>query len=152
MRVGDTPVLESKTWGTRIIMPGGTVWAPPPPPPKPKQGEHEALGARSFGVVYANETARRVFAGERRGPYPVGSVIVRERLPAPDAAAPDLLAVMVKRPRGFNPKGGDWEFLLADGGGTKIHERQKKGSCLECHASQRERDYVFPLPTKIQLR
>lgn len=125
---------------------------PPPSPPKPKEGEHETPGGRSFGAIYVNDLARPFFNGEQRGPYPVGSVIVRERLPAPDATTPDLLAVMVKRPRGFNPKGGDWEFLTTDGGGSKIQERQKKGACLECHASQRERDYVFPLPTKIELR
>lgn len=125
-------------------MPGGTVWAPPPRPPKPKKGEHEPPGARSFGVVYANDLARPFIAGEKRGPYPVGSVIVRERLPAPEATTPDLLAVMVKRPRGFNPKGGDWEFLTVNGGLTKITRRQKKGSCLDCHASQRGRDFVFP--------
>jgi hypothetical protein len=51
---------------------------------------------------------------------------------------------MYKRAPGFNPKGGDWEFLILDGAATKIQERQKKGSCLDCHDSQRDRDFVFP--------
>jgi hypothetical protein len=55
---------------------------------------------------------------------------------------------MLKRAPGFNPKGGDWEFLTANGGLTKITKRQKKGSCLDCHARQRERDFVFSEPAR----
>lgn len=55
---------------------------------------------------------------------------------------------MVKREPGFNSAGGDWEFLLVDGTAAKVLERQKKGSCLDCHAKQRERDFVHPLPAK----
>jgi hypothetical protein len=97
----------------------------------------------TYGVVYANEPARKAMGGKTK--FPPGSVIVREKLSKPDDAAPQLLAVMFKRAPGFNPKGGDWEFLTVDGGLTKITKRQKKGSCLDCHASQRDRDFVFPV-------
>ena len=83
---------------------------------------------------------------ERPSKFPVGSIIVREKLATQTDARPELLAVMIKRARGFNPKADDWEFLTVDGALTKIQERQKKGSCLQCHASQSERDFVFPLP------
>lgn len=103
--------------------------------------------APSYGVVYANDLAREAIKSKTPLTYPVGSVIVREKLLyAEGDPRPQLLAVMIKRAHGFNPKGGDWEFLLADGAATRIHERQKKGSCLECHAAQRARDYVFPPP------
>ncbi len=109
-----------------------------------KERKSHTTGASTYGVVYANELARAAFAGG--GKFPVGSVIVREKLSKPDDATPQLLAVMVKRAPGFNPKGGDWEFLTVDGALTKVTGRQKKGSCLDCHASQRERDFVFPVP------
>ena len=109
----------------------------------PSKSDKERDG-HTYGVVYANELARAAFAGD--GKFPVGSVIVREKLSQPDDATPQLLAVMVKRAPGFNSKGGDWEFLTVDGGLTKVTELQKKGSCLDCHASQRERDFVFPVP------
>jgi len=80
--------------------------------------------------------------------FPVGSIIIREKLSAPDDARPALLAVMFKRAPGFNPAGGDWEFLTVDGAVTKIQERQKHGSCLQCHASQRDADFVFPVPAR----
>jgi hypothetical protein len=51
---------------------------------------------------------------------------------------------MIKRARGFNSAANDWEFLAVDGALTKIQERQKKGSCLNCHVSQKARDFVYP--------
>lgn len=96
----------------------------------------------TYGVVYANEPARGALDGGTK--FPAGSIIVREKLSRPDDATPQLLAVMFKRAQGFNPTGGDWEFLTVDGALTKITKRQKRGSCLDCHASQRERDFVFP--------
>jgi len=80
----------------------------------------------------------------------VGSVIVREKLSRETDVIPQIVAVMIKRAPGFNPKGGDWEFLTADGGLTKVGERQKTGSCLECHSSQADRDFVFPPPSRIE--
>jgi Cytochrome P460 len=80
--------------------------------------------------------------------FPAGSIIIREKLSKADDARPALLAVMIKRARGFNPAGDDWEFLTVDGAVTKIQERQKHGSCLQCHAAQRDADFVFPVPAR----
>lgn len=80
--------------------------------------------------------------------FPAGPVIVGEKLSEPGDARPALLAVMVKRAPGFNPAGGDWEFLTVDGAAKKIQERQKHGSRLNCHATRRETDFVFPVPAR----
>jgi hypothetical protein len=109
---------------------------------KAEKKGHEK-GADTYGVVYANEPARAAFAAG--GKFPPGSVIVREKLSKPGGATPQLLAVMFKRAAGFNPAGGDWEFLTVNGALTKVTGRQKRGSCLDCHASRRERDFVFPV-------
>jgi hypothetical protein len=101
----------------------------------------------SLGFVYANALAREGFAKD--GPntkFPVGSVIVREKLSRETDVLPQLVAVMIKRAPGFNPKGGDWEFFIADGNLTKVRERQKTGSCLKCHSSQADSDFVYPPP------
>jgi len=50
---------------------------------------------------------------------------------------------MIKREKGFNSKGGDWDFLILDGSGTKIKKREKTGSCLECHQNQASKDFVY---------
>jgi hypothetical protein len=100
----------------------------------------------SFGVVYANELARAPLMSTSAAKFPVGSIIVREKLLSPEDAQPLLLAVMIKRAPGFNSRAGDWEFLTVDGAMTKIQERQKKGSCLDCHVTQREHDFIFTPP------
>jgi hypothetical protein len=52
---------------------------------------------------------------------------------------------MIKRERGFNPTAGDWLFLITDGGITRVRMRKMKGECFECHQSQRQTDFVYPL-------
>lgn len=139
-RVSDKLQVINSVSGTRILLPGVGTFGQPSPAPKRPKDSHE--NGPTFGVVYANDLARAALS--RGTTFPAGSIIVREKLPAPDAVRPELLAVMYKRARGFNPKGGDWEFLILDGAATRIQERQKNGSCLDCHDSQRDRDFVFP--------
>jgi hypothetical protein len=126
-------------------MPGAIIYSGPRPEPPPKKSVTHGDGS-SFGVVYVNDLARNAMRAEPPVQFPRGAVIVREKLAKPDDATPLLLTVMIKRARGFNPKANDWEFLAVDGAMTKILERQKKGSCLECHESQRLRDFVYPTP------
>jgi len=115
--------------------------------PKKDEATHEGVG-NSFGVVYFNDLAREAVNAEPAIQFPRGSIIVREKLAKADDAKPQLLTVMIKRARGFNPKANDWEFLAIDGAIKKILERQKKGSCLDCHSSQEHRDFVYPAPVK----
>jgi hypothetical protein len=149
MRVGDVPQVRTSRGTTKISLEGAWVFDPPAPTRKGKQPEKEGSHAgesKEFNVVYFNEAAGAALNGARPAKFPVGSVIVSEKLSKPDDAPPQLLAVMVKRAAGFNPKSGDWEFLVVNGALTEVRERQKKGRCAECHASQRENDFVFPLP------
>ena len=148
VRVEHVPRVFTSRGTTRIINEGEMVphsGRPAPAPPK-REATHVESGI-SYGVVYANERARTAFDALLPTTFPAGSVIVREKLSGHDAESPELLAVMIKRAPGFNPKAGDWEFLLLDGAASKVIERQKKGSCLDCHASQSERDFVYPLST-----
>jgi hypothetical protein len=144
-RVGDAPFVENSRGTTRIVLRDGVVYADPPEPERGPKGAH-SNALPSFGVVYANDLAREALASDGRMKFPAGSVIVREKLWKQDDPQPSLLSVMIKRAPGFNRKAGDWEFLMVDGALTEVRERQKKGSCLDCHASQRERDFVYPLP------
>ncbi len=106
--------------------------------PSPHEGD-----ATSFGVIYVNELARRAMLHEKKPRFPVGSVIVREKLMQETDAAPQVLVVMVKREQGFNLKAKDWEFLTIDGQLSKVEHREKTGSCRDCHNSQKDRDFVF---------
>ena len=99
----------------------------------------------SFGMVYANDLARKSYFAEPPQVFPVGSIFVREKLSEATSTKPDLLAVMIKREKGFNPSAGDWLFLTVDGAATQVNQRTKNGACLNCHESARERDFVFEL-------
>ena len=74
--------------------------------------------------------------------YPVGAVIVREKLKT-EAGSPELLTAMIKRKKGFNPEANDWEFLLVSGDATKIKKRERIGACQGCHESVNGKDFVF---------
>ena len=127
-------------------MPGAIIFSGrPAPAPRKSDATHEG-GGNSFGIVYVNSLARELVNAEPPLQFPRGSIIVREKLARADDAQPLLLTVMIKRARAFNSKANDWEFLVVDGAMTKIQERQKKGSCLDCHASQKQRDFVYPAP------
>ncbi len=116
---------------------------------------HE-FASSSLGVVYVNAVARHALMNEKKPQFPVGSVIVREKLSSADAAAADVMVVMVKRERGFNRKANDWEFLMIDGGLSKIIHREKTGSCRDCHVREKDNDYVFraymPKAAQVELK
>ena len=145
MRVGDVPRIKTSRGTTRIYLEGTTIWEPQPEPREKSAPVHDS-GGTSFGVVYANEAARKALKAGGAPKFPAGSIIVRETRANPGDERPLLVVAMVKRTPGFNPMGGDWEFLAVDPSLEKFTGRQKKGSCLGCHASQRERDFVFPTP------
>ena len=94
-------------------------------------------------MIYVNEVARQALLDEKKPVFPVGSIIVREKLKMADATTPQLLVAMVKHERGFNPQANDWEFLVIDGNASRIQRREKTGDCLACHSQQKNTDFVF---------
>lgn len=96
-----------------------------------------------FGAVYMNDLGWGAAFQAGTLSYPEGAVIVRERLKTADSRIAELLAVMIKREKGFNRAANDWEFLLVNGEVTKIKKRQKTGDCQRCHASRSSNDLVM---------
>ena len=140
------PQVRTSRGSTRISLEGAWVYDSPQESSRKekKEGTH-ASESGAFNVVYFNETARAAMNSRRPAKFPTGSIIISEKLTKPDGPPPELLAVMVKRAAGFNTASDDWEFLVVNGALTEVHERQKRGSCVKCHSSQAERDFVFPL-------
>lgn len=97
-------------------------------------------------TVYVNEVGRQAMLTELKPKFPVGSVIVKEKLPEQSetdrVSEPELLTVMIKREHGFNPKVGDWEFMATNGAGTKVDARGRLESCQACHVVMKDRDFV----------
>jgi hypothetical protein len=110
--------------------------------PPPRSRKDDPTHATTLGFAYVNEIGRDA---SRRQPFafPVGTMIVRERLLPPSTTA-EMLVVMIKHENGFNRKANGWEFLTIKGDATKILKREKAGACLKCHASAAGNDFVFP--------
>jgi hypothetical protein len=69
-----------------------------------------------------------------------GATLVQRLSPR---GAPTLTAyfVMVKRPAGYDPDGGDWEYLVLDPAG-QIEQRGRLPLCVRCHADA-PHDHLF---------
>ena len=103
--------------------------------------------------IFMNEIAAEAFR-DRSATYPVGSVIVKEKLGLEydlvDAngererkAAKTASGVggMIKRAAGYDPGHGDWEYFYFEDP-AKI-EHGKIASCVKCHRGAAATDYVF---------
>jgi hypothetical protein len=95
-----------------------------------------------FFTVYVNPVGKAAMLSKSVQTFPIGSVIVKEKLPSLKKGAPELLTVMVKRERGFDTKNGDWEYFTADGK-AKETSTENVAKCQSCHSGVRSNDYVF---------
>jgi hypothetical protein len=107
-----------------------------------------------FVSVYVNEAGREAMMTRLRPKFPRGSVIIKEKLSDREGRPPELLTAMIKREEGYNPGGGDWEYLVLDGSVSKIEKRGKLAGCGSCHAAYRDTDYVTRtyLPDEVRRR
>ena len=94
-------------------------------------------------TVYVNEIGRQAMLEQLRPKFPEGSVIVKEKLSDKTSQTPELMTVMIKRGKGFNPASGDWEYMVVDGSGTKVLAQGKLENCEACHSGKPGTDYVF---------
>ncbi|CAN5515630.1 hypothetical protein BH10PLA2_BH10PLA2_33100 [soil metagenome] len=77
-------------------------------------------------------------------PMPAGSVIVKEKYSDAGASAPMTeYAMMIKHPPGYDPEHGDWEYAYVNLLPEKKTVRGRLPECSGCHASVKDRDYLF---------
>ena len=101
-----------------------------------------SLNIPKYIMVYVNKLGSRAMLHDKKPDFPVGSVIVKEKHPNPKSATPELLTVMRKREKGFNPTHGDWEYLVLDGAAKKITSSGKLQNCQKCHERWKSTDFV----------
>src|SRR5262249_14280583 len=53
-------------------------------------------------TVYVNDVGKNAMMEQVKPQFPVGSVIVKEKLPDKSSQSPELLTVMIKKEKGFN--------------------------------------------------
>jgi hypothetical protein len=110
--------------------------------PHLEAGEHPSIMRMRYVVVYVNKTAEQAMLHEKRPAYPAGSLLVKERLATPNSAVPELITVMRKQEKGYNPKGGDWEYMTLDGTGKQVQSDGRLQKCQSCHSEWKRTDYT----------
>jgi hypothetical protein len=99
--------------------------------------------------IFMNDLAAGAF-GKPNARYPVGSIIVKQKKaleywsatqPGEMAASNDGVGGMIKRPAGYDPAHGDWEYFYFEDA-RKI-ESGRINSCVRCHSGAANNDYVF---------
>ena len=91
--------------------------------------------------VYVNDLGKKSMLEELDPEFPIGTIIVKEKLTKPDSKTPELLTVMVKHKDGLDKDNGDWEFLTFDGSATK-KTKVDATSCRSCHSTYDYQDFV----------
>jgi len=90
----------------------------------------------------SGELEGEVLAGPAGGTYPVlgprsalapGATLVERLFDPHGGAEPAAYFVMVKRAPGYDPAGGDWEYLVLGAAG-RVEDRGKLPLCARCHA------------------
>jgi hypothetical protein len=98
--------------------------------------------------IFMNSVATDAF-GKANATYPVGSIIVKEKKalgywsatqPSEMAKANDGVGGMIKRPPGYDPTHGDWEYFYFEE--ANQIESGKIDACIQCHSGA-AKDYVF---------
>lgn len=109
-----------------------------------KYGPHAHTGI----LIYMNEPAAKAFGGTGSA-FPVGAVIVKQKtlLGYRNAEGKEIrqaakgVGGMIKRPAGYDPAHGDWEYFYFED--PKKIESGRIESCVQCHSAAKDKGYVF---------
>ena len=88
--------------------------------------------------VYVNDAGRDAMFQTTNPRFPVGTIIVKEKLPAIDSTEPEFYTIMVKRESSYDPAHGNWQYLTMSGDRSKIEGPKNIRSCQACHDVYRD--------------
>jgi Cytochrome P460 len=125
-----------------VVMPSNLAMLCFSPTAKQLEMEKSNPHTDKFITVYVNDTGKKAMMEQLEAVFPQGSVIVKEKLARKDSSSPELLTAMIKREPGYNPKYGDWDWMVVDGSGTSVLARGKLTNCQGCHETYKGGDYV----------
>jgi hypothetical protein len=106
---------------------------------------HDAKNPAVTRYIFVKDDASR----KSNGQFPVGTIIAKQSRLS-DGTLVGVATAMVKRAKGFNTAGGDWEWFMLDPKTGVIAknpkgevQRGKIGFCITCHADAEGQDYAF---------
>jgi len=146
----DKVIAEYKNWTPLMSVPKGVSGSLYTLCRAPMQDEDAFLASphvSHFINVRVNDVALATMKQETKPEtkmvFPVGSVIVKEKLVEKADAKPEALGIMIKREKGFNPDGGDWEYVYWKKTGEIFRGPEQTKHCQTCHVAKRNTDSVF---------
>ena len=74
--------------------------------------------------------------------YPIGTIILKQKLRGVRHDATELFTGMLKRESGYNPECGDWEFFTLTGDARRVIARGRIESCMDCHTAYADSGFV----------
>jgi alpha-glucuronidase len=99
--------------------------------------------AERYTQVYVSDQGAATIIQDRERTFPVGSMIVKEKLINADDTTPVALGIMIKREAGFNPAGDDWEYAYWEQAGGVTRGTAQLEHCQACHIQEAAMDSVF---------
>ena len=135
-------ILKYKTW--TVVNPEpvkldgflGTLCADVRNPPETPHKDN-------FIRVYVNEVGQEAMLKARDPKFPVGTIVIKEKLAQKQSQKPEFYTIMVKRESGYDSSSGDWQYLIMNSAQTRIEKPSDIESCQSCHAAWAKRsDFV----------
>ena len=142
----ETILANYKDWTRLTAKPRNvspSLWALCRLPTPDERSLLESPHAGRFLQVYVNEKGAGAIGRGGERVFPVGSVVVKEKLVASTDTLPEGLGIMIKREKGFNPEGRDWEYAYWEKTGRVGRGPQQVATCQSCHISKKQKDSVF---------
>ncbi|MFN2510740.1 MAG: cytochrome P460 family protein [Pyrinomonadaceae bacterium] len=85
--------------------------------------------------VYVNDVGQEAMLNAQNPSFPVGTIVIKEKLPEKASQTPEFFTIMVKREAGYDPRGRDWQYLIMGSAKAKIEKPIDIESCQTCHAA-----------------
>jgi len=98
--------------------------------------------AAAVAHVYVSPDAVEAMLKRDSTSFPVGSVVLKQKLDAANNQKVILYTGMLKRDKGYNPECGDWEFFTLSGDARTVSSRGRLESCMACHTNYAKTDFV----------
>lgn len=92
--------------------------------------------------VYVNEVGKKAMI-ERSTNFPVGSIIVKEKFSINSPDNIEVITIMIKQKKNYNPEFGDWEFAVLGGDRLVLSDRGRLTQCQTCHEYAKSEGFVF---------
>jgi len=110
----------------------------------PKLNAHrlESTSHKAYIDIHINKLGIKAYV-EQLDEFPVGTQIIKPLFSTKTSKKIHKLAIMVKKEKGFDTEHGDWWYGVYDAKGKEAWHQGKIHSCIKCHETVKETDYLF---------